>query len=126
MGIEDPWPAQLVDTLEMEGFFIDELKIVAKTGWTTHELSSGIDAAHLKGRFDLVTLMIGVNDQFRGYDIRSFEVEFRSLLDRGTSFAGGDSNRVVERSPIGASHPSGSSLKQGRSQPTSSGSTWFW
>src|SRR4051812_36605440 len=60
------WPVQLADLLRQRGPAVEEPQIIARTGWTVTELDRGIDAAAPRGPFDLVTLLIGVNDQYRG------------------------------------------------------------
>jgi lysophospholipase L1-like esterase len=70
-------------------------QIIAKTGWTTDELNAAIDAANVSGTFDLVTLLIGVNNQYRGRDAEQYRGEFAALLQRAIGFAGGDAKKVV-------------------------------
>ena len=62
------WPVQLAEALQGEGVPIREPIIVARTGWTTDELADGIAGAGITGTFDLVSLLIGVNNQYRGLD----------------------------------------------------------
>lgn len=69
--------------------------IVAKTGWTTDELANALNAVRLAGPFDLVTLLIGVNNQYRGRDAEQYRGEFAELLQRAIGFAGGDAKKVV-------------------------------
>jgi lysophospholipase L1-like esterase len=69
--------------------------IVARTGWTTDELSAGIDDARPTGTFELVTLLIGVNNQYRGGGADEYRPQFRALLARAVAFAGGRANRVI-------------------------------
>ena len=82
------WPVQLVAMLRKEGIKIVDPKIIARTGWTTDELSTAIDAASPKGRYDLVSLLIGVNNQYRGRSIEEFRTQFRALFARAVAFAG--------------------------------------
>ena len=89
------WPVQLAALLRTRGIDAAEPMIIAQTGWTTQELSAAIDAADPKGPFDLVTLSIGVNNQFRHYDINEYPQQFDTLLDHAISFAGGDASHVV-------------------------------
>jgi lysophospholipase L1-like esterase len=89
------WPVQLAAALRAEGVSVDDPQIIARTGWTTDELSAGIDAAELRGPYHLVTLLIGVNNQFRGRDINEFRTQFRELLKRAVDFAGGMPSRVI-------------------------------
>lgn len=74
---------------------IPEPQIIAKTGWTTDELNAAIDAANPQGPFDLVTLLIGVNNQYRGRDAEQYRGEFAALLQRAIGFAGGDPSKVI-------------------------------
>jgi lysophospholipase L1-like esterase len=74
---------------------IGEPQIIAKTGWTTDELNAAIDAANPQGPFDLVTLLIGVNNQYRGRDAEQYRGEFAALLQRAIGFAGGDAKKVI-------------------------------
>lgn len=89
------WPAQLVGLARERGMEIAEPEIVATTGWTTDELEAGIDAASPAGAFDVVTLLIGVNDQYRGRDAASYRAGFERLLRRAVEFAGGRPGRVI-------------------------------
>lgn len=91
---EDRWPVRLTDTLRSEGRAIDAPQIVATTGWTTDELDAGIDAAAPVGPFDLVSLLIGVNDQYRGRDVTAYAPAFSALLERAIDFAGGNAAKV--------------------------------
>lgn len=90
------FPVQLADGLRSEGTAdLASPSIVAMTGWTTDELSSGIRAARLAKRYDLVTLLIGVNNQYRGRSVDEYREQFRDLLERAIGFAGGDRGRVI-------------------------------
>ena len=100
-GVADSsrWPAQLARALRARGVAIAEPEIVARTGWTTDELDAGITARRAKdglgGPYGLVTLLIGVNDQYRGRPVEEFRTGLRALLTRATGFAGGDATRVI-------------------------------
>ena len=87
---DERFPMQLAKTLG-----IGEPQIIAKTGWTTDELNAAIDAANPQGPFDLVTLLIGVNNQYRGRSADEYRTQFEALLRRAIGFAGGDAKRVV-------------------------------
>ena len=89
------WPAQLASLLRHEGLAALEPEIIARTGWTTDELMADIERAAPEGRFDLVSLLIGVNDQYRGRDAEEYRAPFRALLERAVAFAGGEAGRVV-------------------------------
>lgn len=83
------WPVQLAARL---GWAAPQ--IVAQTGWTTDELSLAIDAAALAPAYDRVSLLIGVNNQYRGRTVANYAAEFRVLLDRAVALAGGDAKRA--------------------------------
>jgi len=94
VAIGDRWPVQLVNALNQNGHVTANPTIVATTGWTTDELSSTMDRVRLAGPFDLVSLLIGVNNQYRGRDVENFKKEYTRLLERAIALAGGDQNRV--------------------------------
>jgi lysophospholipase L1-like esterase len=95
VAVADRWPNQLALQLRKSGLDIANPEIIAKTGWTTDELSSAIDAAKPHGPYALVTLLIGVNNQYRGRDAEQYRKEFVALLRRAIAFAGDDPRRVV-------------------------------
>jgi len=88
------FPYQLAAALKQQGIILTEPQIVARTGWTTDELISAIHADNIKEHYDLVTLLIGVNNQYRGYDINIYKAEFRQLLKKAITFAKGNKDRV--------------------------------
>jgi lysophospholipase L1-like esterase len=97
-GVEESgrYPNQTVALLKEKGMGIELSGIIAKTGWTTDELSKGINDAGIRGNnYDLVTLLIGVNNQYRGRDIENYKMEFKSLLQDAITFAKGNANHVV-------------------------------
>lgn len=89
------WPMQLARALREEGLPLADPRIIATTGWTTDELSAAIDAAEPLGTFDLVSLLIGVNNQYRGRSVDAYRDEFDALLARATGFANGRADRVL-------------------------------
>src|SRR4051812_34553288 len=95
VGTSDRWPARLTALLRERGIAVADPEIVARTGWTVRELSHGIDAAEPKGPYGLVTLLIGVNDQYRGGDPEAYRADFTALLRRAIGFAGGQAGHVV-------------------------------
>lgn len=92
---EERWPLQLATRLRQTGIAIDDPTIIARTGWTTDELIAGIKRQAPQGPFDLVSLLIGVNNQFRGREEAEYREQFRSLLQTAIAFAGGDTNHVL-------------------------------
>ncbi|GMV30200.1 MAG: hypothetical protein AMXMBFR59_23250 [Rhodanobacteraceae bacterium] len=95
VAADQRWPQQLVARLRADGVAIEDPLIVATTGWTTDELSSGMDAATLVPPYDLVSLSIGVNNQYRGRDTANYRREFAALLQRAIALAGLRTERVV-------------------------------
>ncbi len=89
------WPVQLAARLREQGIVIDAPRIVATTGWTTDELSAAMDDTTFAPPYALVTLMIGVNNQFRGRDVAEYRVQFDALLLRAIRLAGNDATRVI-------------------------------
>ena len=92
---EKRWPAKLVERLRRAGVVIDDLRVVAVTGWTTDELAQGMDEASLAPAYDLVTLQIGVNNQYRGRSAEDYRGEFAGLLARAIMLAGNHPEHVV-------------------------------
>ena len=90
----ESFPFQLVEMLTENGFGIEKPKVIAKTGWTTDELRQAIQQEQITDTFGLVTLLIGVNNQYRGYLQETYRREFAELLEMAISFAGGDKNKV--------------------------------
>ncbi len=96
-GVEDAgrWPAQLAARLRDAGIRIGEPRIIATTGWTTDELAAAMDAAEPLGDWDFVSLLIGVNNQYRGRSVDEYAGEFHRLLRRAITLAGGRAQRVL-------------------------------
>lgn len=84
------WPVQLARSLG-----IAAPEIVARTGWTTDELAAAMAQRAFHSPYDLVSLLIGVNNQYRGRDIANYRDEFRALLERAIDLAGGRPERVI-------------------------------
>jgi len=92
---EQRYPMILVDLLAEENILVSKPKIIATTGWTTDELQKGIsNTSELKDSYDLVTLLIGVNNQYRGRSIDNYREEFTALLDQAIAFAGNNPEHV--------------------------------
>ena len=81
------WPVQLAAMLRQAKIELDDPIIIAKTGWTTDELEEAIVQQPPTGKFDWVSLLIGVNNQYRGYASEIYRTEFRGLLARSIEFA---------------------------------------
>jgi len=92
---EDSWPYTLAARLNRQHKFVTDPEIIAKTGWTSAELIAGIAKSNPMRTYDLVSLQIGVNNQYRGDDIDQYRHEFRHLMDLALEFAGGYAERVI-------------------------------
>lgn len=95
VAVESSWPVGLAAALRATGLDVAPPRVVARTGWTTGELAAAIDAEPVDGPFDVVTLLIGVNDQYRGCPVDDFRPRFRDLVERAIRFAAGRSERVI-------------------------------
>ena len=84
----DSFPYQAMQLLRKAGLSFYAPEIIAKTGWTTDELKAGISNSVLLDRYDIVTLLIGVNNQYRERSVDEFEIEFNALLELAIKYAG--------------------------------------
>jgi len=89
------FPVQLAEKLTEKGLVITEPKIIARTGWTTDELNEAIEAAKITEEFNLVSLLIGVNNQYRGRDTAEYRTEFSDLLKQSIGFAKNRPGHVI-------------------------------
>ena len=89
------WPVQLAAALRTTGIAIADPRILATTGWTTDELWAAMDAAEPLGAWDFVSLLIGVNNQYRGRSVDDYVGEFHRLLRRAIALAGDRVDRVL-------------------------------
>jgi lysophospholipase L1-like esterase len=92
--MQENFPHQLVDELKKEHIEVAAPVIIAKTGWTTDELAMAIREHNISETFSFVTLLIGVNNQYRGRDVENYKQEFTELLNGAIAFANNDPNRV--------------------------------
>jgi len=91
----ESWPSRLLEALRARGLEVADLEVIARTGWTTSELAAAIEARQPRGSFDAVTLLIGVNNQYRGLPIEGYRREFAALLETVIGLAGGNAQRVI-------------------------------
>ncbi len=94
VGASDRFPAQTVSLLKAKGIEVGAAEYIAKTGWTTLDLQRAIKARTQKTIYDIVTLLIGVNDQYQGLDTAGYRTHFSELLETAISFAGGQISHV--------------------------------
>ncbi len=90
----DRWPNQLVKSLNNKKIAVAKAVILAKTGWTTDELMQAITDSILDDSYDFVSLLIGVNNQYRGRSAENFREEFVTLLNTAINFAGKNPSKV--------------------------------
>jgi len=113
---EERFPNQCVKLLHLQSINFDKPHIIAKTGWTTDELAQAIAEAKVTGTFDCVTLLIGVNNQYRGHDKGIYRKEFKNLLETAVKYAAGDHYHVfVVSIPDWGVTPFGENDVKGRS-----------
>ena len=86
--INESFPCQTVYQLRQQNLHFNAPEIIATTGFTTDELNAAIDATVLLPDYDFVSLLIGVNNQYRGKLAEDFELDFEMLLNRAIYFAG--------------------------------------
>lgn len=95
VSVNERWPVQLSDSLVNRGKVFDTLRIIATTGWRTDNLLAAITNQQLqKQHYNLVSLLIGVNNQYQGKPFSQYITEFPALLDSAILYAGGNKNRV--------------------------------
>lgn len=95
VAVAQRWPVQLADSLSDAGFIMADPEIIAQTGWTTGELKEGIQSVDPQGPYQLVSLLIGVNNQYRKLDTAAYRLEFKELLQTAISFAGNKPSKVI-------------------------------
>lgn len=95
VALHQSFPYQTVQLLRSEGAHFTAPEIVAKTGWTSFELAEHILHTKLNEHYDFVTLLIGVNNQYRGLSIDEFKTDFEFLLKKAIHFANNNTNRVI-------------------------------
>ena len=89
------FPYQIVHLLRKKEFNFNAPEIIAKTGWTTDELQDGINNSILLSKYDFVTLLIGVNNQYRGRDAIEYKQQYEEILKKAIELANGKKDRVI-------------------------------
>jgi lysophospholipase L1-like esterase len=92
--LTESFPYQTVQLLRNKNIYITAPEIIAKTGWTTDDLNAAIQENIFLKQYDFVSLLIGVNNQYRGRAIEEYETEFNFLLEQAVELAGNDSTKV--------------------------------
>ena len=95
----DNFPGQVYSIMQNDKINLQASRIIARTGWTTDELETGIinanNADPLRSSYDFVSLLIGVNNQYRGRSVENYKPEFEELLKKAIRYAGDRADRVV-------------------------------
>lgn len=94
VGENERFPVQLANRLKADSFDITAPVIIAKTGWTTDELMAAIKEKNVRDTFSIVTLLIGVNNQYRGRSAEDYRGELKQLLETALIYAGGVKEHV--------------------------------
>ena len=92
--LDESFPYQLVQTLRKTGHNFTAPEIIAKTGWTTEDLKKGIRKHVFLTSYHFVTLLIGVNNQYKSLDINEYALHLEQLLKQAIAFAGGEHRHV--------------------------------
>ncbi len=91
----DRFPVQLANLLNPMEYNISNPEIIAQIGWTTNDLLSEINKNEPVGKFSIVTLLIGVNNQYRGGDLEVYREEFKVLLNKAISYTSEPKNVII-------------------------------
>ena len=98
---KERWPVQLVAQLNQKGYSVAPPKIIAKTGWTTQDLIQGMNSdLDVQKDYDLVSILIGVNNQYQGQDIHKYEEDLREIFRRAI-----DHSKTLEKGVFAVSIP---------------------
>ena len=81
--------------LNQQNYNFKSPEILATTGWTTDELQNNINKHTFTPPYDIVSLLIGVNNQYRGRSVENYKPEFGNLLKQAIQFAGGKTDHVI-------------------------------
>jgi lysophospholipase L1-like esterase len=95
LPLQKSFPYQTVQLLRKEGFDFSAPEVIAKTGWTTDELEAAMNGYHFKSRYDFVSLLIGVNNQYRNGSIIEFKAGFEALLKKAIALAHNNPEHVM-------------------------------
>jgi len=95
VSLHKSFPYQAVDLLRKEGYNFSAPEIIAKTGWTTDELEAAVNNHQLLSKYDFITLLIGVNNQYRGRDIMEYKEQFEHLLKKSIALANEKAEHVI-------------------------------
>lgn len=92
--VDERWPVILAKELRNNGREVQSPEIIAVTGWTTANLLNALDSKNIAKKYDLVSLLIGVNNQYQGRSLEEYREQFRQLLVKSIGYAKGGSSKV--------------------------------
>lgn len=95
VSLQKTFPYQVVTGLRKKGFAFSAPEIIAKTGWTTSELAAAAEDHTFLSKYDFVTILIGVNNQYRGQTVEAYKLELEALLKKALGLADGKKERVI-------------------------------
>jgi len=107
VGESSRWPNQLSTQLILNGIDVEETRIIAQTGWKTDQLLDAIEQENPTG-FNLVSLLIGVNNQFNNQSLQAFRPQFDQVLNKAIDLSGPDGEVFVVSIPDYGVTPFGS------------------
>ncbi len=89
------YPYQTLQLLRKKHFHFHAPEIIAQTGWTSFELADHLLHYNLSQQYDIVTLLIGVNNQYRNLPIEAYNTDLHFLIKKALHLVGGHSQRVI-------------------------------
>ncbi|MBD0366111.1 MAG: SGNH/GDSL hydrolase family protein [Flavisolibacter sp.] len=89
------FPYQVVQILRRSNYHFSAPEIMAQTGWTSDELMASLDTYHFLPKYDIVSLLIGVNNQYRGRLLEEYKLDFENLLKKSIHLAGSKKENVL-------------------------------
>ena len=92
--VDQRWPVLLAKDLRAQGKLVSPPNIIATTGWTTADLLRSLETSPPDKKYDIVSLLIGVNNQYQGRDLEEYRTEFAKLLVKSVDYADGETNSV--------------------------------
>ena len=95
ISLNKSFPYQVVQLLRKKGYNFHAPEIIAKTGWTTDELQEAIAGNALLSKYDFVSLLIGVNNQYRGRDAIEYKEQFEEILKKAIELTNGKKDHVI-------------------------------
>ena len=95
VALHESFPYQTIQLLRKAGYHFTAPEVIAKTGWTSFELLAHLDHIELCDGYDFVTLLVGVNNQYRELSAEDFSKDFEVLMHKAIALVGGNSKKVI-------------------------------